>query len=158
MAQTTYTTLPALALAGMYSDTSPRSEISRASESATAVEFGRPVVVGTDPATQFLLPSAAGQVFLGVTVRHADKRDPDASDIIQDEVAGLCRQGYLWVTVEEAVVGGDPVYFRHTTSGPLVPGGWRNDADTATADLLPGAVYMTAAAIDSLAIIQFNLP
>ena len=160
MSQTSYSQDNAVAFAGLVADNAPKYSITRASESATSVEFGRPAVAGTDAETQFALPSTTGEFVLGVTVHHHAQQDLSSSGdgIVQDEDAELLRSGTVWVVVEETVVAGDDVFFRHTTSGPLVPGGWRNDADTATADQLPNAVYLTGASADGLAKIQFNLP
>ena len=148
MSQTNYTIEAALAFAGMIAEGSKTRSISRSSEDAVAFEAGRPGVAGTDAETQFVLPTGAGEVFLGVTVhKHGREQMGLAGPLSfqQNENVELLRQGQIWVIVEEAVSVGDPVFFRHTVNGGLVPGGWRTDADTANADQVDGAVFMTDA-------------
>jgi len=134
MSQTAYPIEAAVAFPGMLGEGGKEFSISRANEDAVAIGAGRPVVVGTDPETQA------------------------AASFRQNENMEIVRKGRIWVTVEEAVVYGDPVFFRHTVNGPLVPGGWRNDADTTNADAVPEAIFASTAAIDTVALIEINLP
>jgi hypothetical protein len=155
MAQTTYTLQAGKAFAGMLGDfgaVSKRS-ISRANEESSAVAPGKPAVAGTDPETQFLLPSGAADVFLGVTVHSFGTEDPTDDGFATGETAELLTQGPIWVIAKTAVAVGDSVYWDHTTN----PGTWRNDATTAVQ--VVGAKWMTATSgADELALMEINHP
>lgn len=155
MAQTSYSLQADRAFAGMlgdFSNTTKRS-ISRASEEVSAVAFGKPAVAGTDAETQFLLPSGASDVFLGVTVHRFGTEDPTDDGIATDEVAELLTEGPIWVVAKTAVAVGDDVYWDHSTN----PGTWRNDSTTAVQ--VVGAKWMTATGgADQLAMMEINHP
>ena len=150
MAQTSYSTLPDLGFAGLLGDSGEGMFlVSRALEPATAVAFGLGMIYGTDPEKQFDIFSGAGTL-AGVLAHKQNRADPSlgaALGIEQDEVASLMRNGRMWVTVEEAITVGDPVYVRHTTGTGTVIGAFRNDADgtaqvtTATPTAVNDTVY-----------------
>ena len=155
MSQTSYSVEAPVAFAGMLAqfDATTKSSISRASEEVSAVAFGKPAVAGTDSAKQFLLPSGAGDLFLGITVHMFGTEDPTDDGIANGETAELLRRGRIWVIAEPIVALGDAVYWRHTTT----PGAWRNDATDSV--FLPTAVWAsTTTAINSLAVIDINMP
>lgn len=155
MSQTSYSIQAAMAFAGMPAefDITTKSSISRANENATAVAFGLPCVGGTDPTTQFLTPSGAGDLFLGISVHKHGTEDGTDDGIAVGEVAELLRRGRIWVYAATIVAVGDQVYWDHTTT----PGTWRNDATTAVE--VAQAKWATAtAAINSLAVIDINMP
>lgn len=159
MSQTTYTRVAPEAFAGMLADSGPNNIISRAHEEATAQDFGKPYVAGTDPETQVLLPSAAGQTVLGVSVhRHTEKARTSGTAQAEPSVnLDLMREGAIFVEVEATVVAGGLVAFRHTTVGPLVPGGW-SSVDDANTDLLSNARWDTGATAGNVAKLVLNLP
>lgn len=155
MSQTTYNLQAERAFAGMLAefDNTTKSSISRANEEASAVAYGKPAVAGTDAEKQFLLPSGAGDLFLGCTVHRHGSEDLDDDGIASGEMAELLKRGKIWVVAATAVAVGDDVYWDHTT----VPGTWRNDATTAVQ--VVGAKWDTATtAPGQLAVIDFNLP
>ena len=155
MSQTSYSTEAARAFAGMLatSDAEVKSSISRANEESSAVAWGKPAVAGTDAETQFLLPSGAGDVFLGCTVHRHGSEDATDDGIASGEVAELLRRGPVWVIAKTQVAVGDDVYWDHTTN----PGTWRNDSTTAVQ--VPGAKFMVATSgADQLTVIDFNVP
>ncbi len=161
MSQTAYPLEAAVAFPGMLGEGGKEFSISRANEDAVAIGAGRPVVVGTDPETQAALPSSAGETFLGITTAKHGRERLDlvgAASFRQNENMEIVRKGRVWVTVEEAVVYGDPVFFRHTDNGPLLAGGWRNDTAAGEADAVPEAIFASTAAIDTVALIEINLP
>lgn len=165
MSQTAYTTQAPLAFAGQIAEFEGRENSkSFAFENnlaAAGYGAGRPAVVGTDPDTQFDVPATTGERFLGITVHRHGREDVELAGEfawVTDEDVEILRRGRIWVIVEEAVTAGDPVFFRHTVNGGLIPGGWRTDVDTANADQVAGAEFMTSAAIDTVAIIDLNLP
>lgn len=160
MSQTTYNVEPGLAIQGMLGDfdASVKSSLSRANEEASSVEFGRPAVTGTDAETQFLLPSAAAQPFLGITVFQQATEDVTDDGIATDETAELLTRGRIWVKVFEAIAVGEDVYYQHTANLGAVPGDWRNDADSANASQLTQARWLTGADAGELALLEINVP
>lgn len=160
MTQTTYDAEAGVAFAGLLVDTDAagRSSISRANEEAAAVAYGTGVALGTDPATQFELPAATGFVFGGVVVHSHAREDVAAAGPEQNEPNELLRKGRIWVVVEEAVTPADDVFLRHTINAALVPGSWRIDADTARADQITQARWLTSAAAAGLAQLEVNYP
>lgn len=155
MSQTTYDIQAAVAYAGLLADfdATTKASVSRANEESSAVAFGKPAVAGTDAEKQFLLPSGAGDTFLGVTVHKMGTQDPTDDGIASEETGEILRRGKIWVVAATQVAVGDDVYWRHTTA----PGTWRNDAtDSVKVD---GAIWATATSgADELAVIDINLP
>lgn len=162
MSQTTYPLVAPVAFAGMLGDGGRENSISRNLEDAVAIAAGvMGVAPASDPEDKFRLPSAAGQVQYGITVHRHAREDLEvagtAAFVLGEEVE-LLRRGRIWVIVEEAVAANDPVFFRHTDNGPLLAGGWRNDTAAAEADAVLNATFLTGAAIDTVALIDINLP
>lgn len=119
----------------------------RSGYNATGVvlPFGRPVRF-TGNNREVALPSATGQNIVGITLLSRQYEDAlDAqnhSGYPTNESVVFLIEGDILVRVEEDINFNDPVYFRHTVNGVNnVIGRFRNDADTATCDLLPGASY-----------------
>lgn len=160
MSQTTYPLVAPVAFAGLLEHRI--ASMSRSLEDAVAIAAGvMAVAPASDPEDEFRLPSAAGQTQYGITVHRHGREDfalAGAFAFAQGEDVELLRQGRIWVLVEEAITANDPVFFRHTVNGGLVPGGWRNDAAAAEADAVPNAIFLTTAAIDTVALIDINLP
>lgn len=156
MSQTTYALSPDAAIAGMLGDPNSDAHIrSYANEEATTTPFGLAMVEGTLPEEQVLKPSAASQTFMGVGVHAHGSEDLTAAGAGTDEMMGILSKGRVWVQVDEAVVAGDPVFFRHTGAAADI-GKFRNDADTANADALPGARFVVGGS--TLALLELNTP
>lgn len=160
MTQTTYDAEAAVAFPGLLVDTdaASRSSISRANEETTAVGYGLGVALGTDPEVQFELPNLTGFEFGGVLVHSHAREDVEAVGPIEGELNELLRKGRIWVTVEETVTTADDVFLRHTDNGGLLQGGWRTDADTARADQIAQAKWLTGAGAGELAQLEINYP
>ena len=64
------------------------------------------------------------------------------------------------VIVEEDVTPDDDVFFRHSGAGasPEAIGRFRTDADTANADQVNSARWLTSAVAGGLAVLGINLP
>lgn len=124
--------------------------------STEAIPFGRAVVKrsGTDQSVK--LPSTGSERFMGVAVREHGMVDvASAADEIKPfSVFTAVYSGDVVVEVEEAVAVGDAVYFRHTASGAEKYGVFRNDADTADADAISGAKFMSSTTGPGLAILR----
>lgn len=130
----------------------------RVVEEAGGVEFGQPLMEGTDPENQAILPVNASSVFQGIAVhRHAVSQGNYAlsGDLAaeQGETVDCLRRGQIWVEVETAVAPGDDVYWTHA---PGSTGAWRNDATNAVQ--VPNATFRTTASIGELAMIELNMP
>lgn len=162
MSQTSYDLQAAVAFEGMLADPTggpTRGSVSLANEDAAALPFGRGVTNGTDPDTQFKLPTATGANLRGVSVHRHGTQDVTDDGIAQDEVAEILTKGPIWVIPEQDVEPGDPVYWRHTAGGAgEVPGRWRKDADTAKADQVTNAAWKTAGLAGTFAVLEVNLP
>lgn len=131
-----------------------------AKSAEVALDFGRVVVLGSAD-HQCNYPSSAGQTPLGLSVRSEFRMDrtDSTSDVLAGDPTDVARQGEFYVRVEDAVAEGGAVYFRHTASGGNTDlGALRSDDDTSTADLLPGARFIRAAAAGEVAVVSINLP
>lgn len=150
MVQTTYGDMP-VAYAGQLADINPQEIISVMAEGD--ISFGYPVVRGTADG-QGKIPSATGQNFLGVNVYTigAYSSTDDITKTNDTEIASVVRSGYVWVTTEQAVVAGDPVYFVHTAT----VGKFRKDANTDKADAITGATFEGAAGVGELVLIRLG--
>ena len=60
-------------------------------------------------------------------------------DYVDGETVPVMTEGGIWVYAEEAMSDGDPVYIRIATGSASALGGFRNDADSASCVLVPGA-------------------
>lgn len=123
------------------------------------IAFGRAVVRGTAD-DQCILPSAAGQGFLGVS-EFTTAWSETAGDLhvyTENREVNILDFGKIAVYTETNVVPGDPVFFRHTAGvAPLdIVGRFRNDADTANADQITGATFESTALAGEIAIIKLR--
>jgi hypothetical protein len=106
--------------------------------------------VWTGTGLNVALPTGAGN-FAGVlTIPQVEVREGYSLDAdgrfgfpAKYEVALSATDMYA-VYVDDTVAIGDPVFLRHTAGGSVI-GTFRNDADTANAQAIAGAQFMTAA-------------
>lgn len=126
------------------------------------IRFGRGLAEGLSQ-NLAALPSATGFLFAGVSVQK-QKSQANANDIAQyvsGEAVSVLRKGRIWVLAEQIITAiSDPVFLRHTTNaGTTAQGRFRKDADTARADQITNARWLTVtSAADQLAILEVNLP
>ena len=126
-----------------------------------AIPFGRGLVTaGVDKSA---LPSATGFVFDGVAImKHKAQTNADnEAQYEANEAISTLRKGRVWVLAEEAVTSvDDPVYLRHTANaGTTAPGRFRISADTARADQITNARWLTTTTgADELALLEINTP
>lgn len=146
--QTSYSIETESAYPGQPGNMGPQSVVSRVA--STVIPFGYAVCRAADQTASI---PATGLTFLGVAKRDLG-RQANASGVTQyeigDEVA-IMEDGYAWVVVEEAVVAGDPVFYRRVNG---TPGRFRNDAATGDAVAVTGATFETAAALGGVAKIR----
>lgn len=155
--QTTYEAERPAGFEGQRATLDTVSIISKAAEGSD-IAFGRAVVRGTAD-DQAILPSIAGEDFLGITEMTTawSQDENDLHQYDENREMNIMRMGEIYVYTEQAVVPGDPVFFRHTAgAGGSVIGRFRKDADTATADQIPGATFETTAGAGELAKVQLT--
>lgn len=119
--------------------------------------FGRMAVMDGEGKTKH--PDAAGLKVLGVVAStHAmeSKDDGDAASYAAKDPANILRKGRIWVKVEQDVVAGDPVFFRHAVGTGSDLGALRKDDDAATAEQLATACYLTDALAGELAVVELG--
>lgn len=154
--QTSYELEHAEGFVGQFADLQLTNVFSRSVETAE-IDFGLAVVRGTAD-DQCILPSATGQSFLGITARTIAGTADTAGDrkYQPNESANILDEGVIYAICEDGCTQGDPVYFRHTTGTGTVIGALRTDADTATADLIPNAVWDKTVAAGEISRVKFK--
>lgn len=154
--QTSYAAEHAVAFEGQRADFGLVDVISKVAEAD--LPFGLAAIRGTAD-NQAILPSATGGSFLGVT-EYTTAWAADAADVHQYEQyreANILTFGRVWVICEDGCSPGDAAFFRHTAgAGGTVIGSFRTDADTATADAVPGGTFETTAAAGGLALLKLR--
>lgn len=158
--QTSYAATHDAAYEGQAADIGVKSIISKAAEGGN-IDFGRAVVRGTAD-DQAKLPTATGQLFLGVTqFTNAGTQDTAGfHGYYEDTEMNVIEMGYVYAYTEQSVVPGDAVYFRHTAdTAPLdIVGRFRKDASGGDADLVVGASWETTTAAGGIGKINLNTP
>lgn len=126
--------------------------------SAAVISFGVGLSIGADG--KVLIPAATGSQFEGVAMmKH--KAQSNALGLARydiGEAISTLRKGRIWVFAEEAVDPTDAVFLRHTVNGGLIPGDFRTDADTANADQITNAKWVSVLTAAGLAILEINMP
>ena len=109
-----------------------------------------------------VLPSATSFLFAGIAM-WKPKLLPNGSTAVQWEEADVMivgRKGRIWVQAEDIVTKASNVFLRHTLGTTLqLPGRFRSDADTAKADQLDDARWVTSTtAVNQPAQLEINMP
>ncbi|MCK6585952.1 MAG: hypothetical protein L6Q76_00045 [Polyangiaceae bacterium] len=109
--------------------------------------------IGTD------MDMLTGRDVVGVGIYDAMKVPGSYAD---KEPLPVCRKGRVWVTAEEAVSVGDPVYIRLIATGGEVVGAFRRSPDGtpgSAPDAVPleGARWVTAASAAAVGLIELQL-
>jgi len=129
--------------------------------SAAAVLFGQGLAAVDE--NESAQPSATGFVFEGVALKVNLPLD-NTSGLAQydaNTAISVLRKGRVWVKSESIITNilTDGVFLRHTVNGGNIPGQFRIDADTARADQITTARWLTkTTAINELALLEFNIP
>jgi hypothetical protein len=106
------------------------------------------------------VPSSTGFTFVGIA-RQKHKSTPNSTAVAQydiGEAISIVRKGRIWVESEQAVNPTLSVFLRHTVNSALVPGNFRVDADTAKADQITNAKWVSVTTGAGLAILEVNQP
>lgn len=134
--------------------------------SGVVIPYGS-IVAFTATLQNVSVPSATGAKLAGIVpfVRlYEDAKDSlDRYGIPDDRQLQIVKEGIIWVYCEENIAINDAVYFRHTANGAgklNVGTGFRNDADTATCDLIPSsnARWVTSGVAGKFAQLSITLP
>lgn len=163
MSQTSMSIAPDLGFRGLIADSGGDTFlVSRANENASAQGFGIGVIAGTDPEKQFNIFSGAGTLLGVLAHKHgfANQGLADPEALEQNEMGSIMRRGRIWVRVEEAVTAHtSDVYVRHTAGGGGSEiGAFRTDADTASAQQVTNATWLTSTSGAGIAMLEINLP
>lgn len=134
-----------------------------ANVTASPILFGRGLAQHLTDADRITLPSLTGFLFSGVSLQSQIARpNDDGIAKYEDGVTiPVLTKGRIWVLAEDAITSmADDVYLRHTANGAVnVPGRFRTDADTAKADQISNARWLSlTTAINQLAVLEFNMP
>lgn len=129
--------------------------------SAAEVLFGQGLAVVAE--NESAQPGATGFVFEGVALKvnlPLNNSSGEASYKANTAISVL-RKGRVWVKSESIIsnILTDGVFLRHTVNAALIPGQFRIDADTAKADEITTARWLTTtSAVNELALLEFNIP
>ena len=126
--QTTYERYHDSAFEGQFVNILNDKVRSKAAEEA--IPFGRAIVIGTSE-NQTKLPSASTDIFLGIS-GHTSAWSVNSEGVHQYEAlreVNYIDDGDIWVKTEQAVVYGDPVFYRFAENTGDVLGAFRKDAD-----------------------------
>lgn len=126
---------------------------------AADIKFGLGLAA-TSVAGQCAVPTATGFIFEGISVQTNKPTSNATGEALYEtgEEISVLKKGRIWVYVETAVAVNDNVFLRHTVNAALLAGDFRTDADTARADQIANARFVTATTAAGLAQIEINLP
>lgn len=159
--QTTVSSNPGLAYAGMLVDPDKARVITRINGSGGALDFGIGVIEGTTRDNEFDTASGTGFSLLGIIVHEhlTTNRDLTGTNGVADnQPCKIMTSGMIWVLPEEAVTQSSDVYMRHTVNSTLTTGHFRTDADTSKADQISNAKWLTAGSSTVPALLLLNNP
>ena len=158
--QTTFTTDPAAAIAGMLADVSYTVDvISRALETVAGVDSGFAVrdgaTIGNGGTCKVLSATGDTAVFLGITVLDL-YREPKSPRFAQFDAVPILRKGRIWVTSvdDTRTIVGSNVYLYYTGGNVGLFGGNPN----ASANLITNASWVMGANTGLLALLEINFP
>lgn len=121
--------------------------------------FGRMAAVDGEGKAKH--PTATGDKLAGVVMHsHATVSLEDGLDAgyAAKETANIIKKGYVWVTIEEDIVFGDAVFYRHAAGTGTKLGAFRNDADSASCTALPNARWVKGGtAVQGIALLEINV-
>lgn len=162
MPQLTYDYQLPAGFPGERADADAYSALTCVATAATA--FGL-AVAQSGSGNQCALPAAAADKIVGITMHTAREQgyQTGTTQYESGDPLPVMTKGRIFVTAEQAVAPGDPVFVRFAVNGGNnVLGALRKDADNpgagATAVQLPGAVFRTSASAGAIAVVEINLP
>lgn len=156
MPQLTYSETMTAAFAGLIAD--GRNDTTESWPAHEDIEFGLGLVREGD---KVRIPNTSGVPIAGIAasdwfIEQNPALTPAGGVYRTTQTVATLRKGLIWVKIDQDVLINDPVYLRHTGGDE---GYFRKDADTANADLVPGAIFRAAAtAVSGIALVEINLP
>lgn len=163
MPQLSYNIDHNVATRGLLADSAFKHVQSMIASEEIMVGKGVVKVVGED--NQVQLPDATDNTMFGIALftQSLESGLPNATayaSYAQYDVVNVLRRGSIWVYCETAFnPDSDTLYLRHTTNGTLVPGDFRNDADTANAVAVSGGYQVrNTLSAAGLLLIEMNKP
>lgn len=127
------------------------------------IPFGRILVKGSESDTACVLPSATGQLVMGVSTKTDlyEKGSNGVAGYDVDKPLNRLIDGVVLMRVEQNVTPASAVFFRHTpNTSPGVNeavGRLRTNADTDKADALPNVRFLETGVAGSLVKVAFDL-
>jgi len=131
---------------------SPAETVLKSSSSSIPFGFG----LVRDSGNVAKIPAGAGE-FIGVCMRmQVLEQDGLATTSFgAQRVVPVLARGDIYVQVDEAVTAGDAVYLRHTGTAADI-GKFRNDADTANAQVVSGAKFLSSTSGAGVALVRLS--
>lgn len=138
---------------GMLADSMFTDKNSFAAEGV--VGFGLALVSGTDPVNQVKIPTASGQVFMGISIASLTTvQDATGNGGYKDTATvSVLRRGRIWVAVTGAVTANLPAYFVYSGADA----GKFSNSNTG-AQIVPTGVWRTSTTGAGIALLEINLP
>lgn len=161
MSQTSYDFAAPAAVGGLIADLAHSNIRSARNGEAAAIPFGIAVKKGTGDSDIKLLSALTDEIVGIVAHDHAHDAFSSGSPagVETKGSANLLVSGTAFVQVEQAVTPADPVYARVAASGDGLrtqAGAFRKDADSGTAAPVRGARFLTTAAANGFAVVEFD--
>ena len=165
--QTTYVTAPAAAYAGMLADDSENDAITMVNADSVSIPFGFPVAwKPSSPASDkdATIPANSTDKLAGVVIHAHDYErvftlaggssagELDSTGLVVGTEMAVLTRGTIWVTVQTAVVAGDPVYVCYNAGTTYTAAGqFGNTSESSHAVAITNAKWMSSAAAGKLA-------
>ena len=166
MPQTSYALTMSTAYEGGRASSEDAKILPGLNKDVIELPFGRAVVLGSttglgpNDVMPVIAPVDANSVLIGVAM-HSHAHDPNNTNGVPvGDMLNVITEGDVWVQVEQAVVPGDAVYFRHTvasgTGTSIALGRFRKDADTAKATQIVNAKWLGKAAAGEIVALRLG--
>lgn len=165
--QTTYTTAPAAAYAGMLADDSENDATTMNNQDVVSIPFGSPVVYKNSPSSDkdAALPSASTDKLAGIVIHSHDYErqftlaggasagELDSTGLVVGTELPVLTQGTIWVKVTTACAAGDSVFVSYSAGGTWTTGAGQfgNAADAGHAIAVTNAQFRSSAAAGGFA-------
>ena len=154
--KTSYDINHGAAFAGMVADDQLANIVTKSNITANVVPYGKGVIRdgATEQGIGTISTSTAATAFVGVAVRELNRAYAlsDTFGAVPKKDFSVLTAGTIWVTVQEAVNPGDAVALIINATNP---GDFKKTAGASDAVAIPGAKFLTAAAVGGLAKASF---
>lgn len=165
MSQSSYSYTSGAPLEGSLGSTRNQTVVAKRNNSGSDIPYGRFVVHDSGTGTSEMaikLPSASGDVIVGVLVHSHAHNPSNTTGLLDDDIGNVLMEGDVWMIAEEALTVDDPVFVRYDASGATgsqALGRVRDDADTSKAVAATNCRFLTnAAAAGDAILVRVNLP